>query len=215
MAVSLAELVSRLESAVPARDGVPSDSQYEQAVRDAVEDYGDRNPMRKVTTLSIVSGTGTYDLPADFLRVIRLTAFTVQDGVVVTSAGLVPVGAEFQETFHVAGTQIVFYPTPGYTMARDLFYAAGYVLDESDEYADMTSDDGRIALLKAQAIALGFQANAAAGAGWKYQIGDEVVDKTALGKGLGGQADAKDGEYLAAVKRKVGSVGMRSVVSSQ
>ena len=216
MSTTLAELVSRLESAVAARDGVPSAEQYEQAVKDAVDDYSDRNSMRKVTTLSIVAGTAEYDLPDDFLRVIRLTAFTAQDGAVVTSAGLVPVGPQFQETFHVAGGKIVFYPTPQYTMARDLFYAAGYVLDDDDAYQDLMRDDARIALLKAQAIALGWQVNAArAAGGWKYQIGDEMVDKSQLGAGLGQQADAKESEYLAAVKAKVGSVGMRGDFGSE
>ena len=82
MSIALSALVSRLQSDVPARNDLPSSAQYEQAIKDAVSDYSGRRPLRKLTTLSIVSGTSTYDLPDDFLKVIRLESLLSQDGVI-------------------------------------------------------------------------------------------------------------------------------------
>jgi hypothetical protein len=209
MAVSLAVLKSRLQSAVAARDGVPDDAQYEQAVQDAVADYSSRNPLKKATTLSIVAGTASYSLPADFLKVIALESLTSQDGVIISPAGLIPVSATYREKYYVAGGQITFVPTPQYSAPRPLWYAAAYTLDD-DEYPDMTEDVARVVLLKAQSLALGLQANSQAGSGWAYQIGDERVDKSKMGPGLRDQAKALEDEYLAAVRAQIGAVGMRA-----
>jgi len=56
MPISLEILITRLQSDVPARSGVPDSGQYEQAVRDAVGDFNQRAPMQKVAVLSVVSG---------------------------------------------------------------------------------------------------------------------------------------------------------------
>jgi hypothetical protein len=69
MSVTLADLVSRLQADVPARNGVPSPAQYEQAVEDAVEGYGLRRPMQKTSDVAVVSGTASYGLPADFVTI--------------------------------------------------------------------------------------------------------------------------------------------------
>ena len=59
MTVPLADLVSRLQAAVPPRDGVPSSSDYAQHVKDAVLQLGQDVPLRRTTALNVVRGTAT------------------------------------------------------------------------------------------------------------------------------------------------------------
>jgi hypothetical protein len=211
MAVSLATLKGRLEGAVPARNSIPSSSQYEQAVRDAVADYSQRVPLQKLATLNIVSGTATYTLPADFLKVIRLETLASADGVLFTADGLVPTGSSWRERYYIVGNQITFDPTPQYTMARDLWYAAAYVLDAEEIYQDLTGAAAAIIMLKAQALALGLQANKAAQEAWQYAIGDERVNKEKLSAALEAQAKAMEARYTAAIASTVvGPAGTRA-----
>lgn len=214
MSVSLATLVSRLTTAVPARSSVPSASQYQQCVEDAVADLSARCPNEKITTISVVSGTATYTLPSDFLYDVLLESMISETGVVISSTGILPVDADWDEEITYAGQTLTITPTPTYTASRYLWYAAGHVLDASDNYADMTTQQAAAALLLAQALALGMQANASAGSeGWKYQIGDEMVDKTGIGKGLQSRADALLAQYERAVARLAKSgVGLRADV---
>jgi hypothetical protein len=210
MAVSLEALVARLQNAVPAEDEVPGDTQYEQAVEDAVADYSRRNPLRRLATLSIRSGTATYDLPADFLKIITLESLTSQDGVIVTGAGLIPVSATYRERYCVTGRrQITFSPAPQYTVDRNLWYAAAHVLDDG-EYPDMTAEDAAIVMLKARSLALDLQANSVAGDGWMYQIGDEKVDKRGKVENTRQAARDLETQYLEAVQAAIGAVGMRA-----
>lgn len=208
MSVSLARLVFRLLTDVPARDSVPSSEQYEQAVMDAVEDYGVRRPMQKTVDVAVVSGTASYDLPSDFVKVIKFERVLETEGVLNTSEGLIPVSSTFRERVMVQGAMLVISPTPTYSATRRLWYGAKHVLVD-DEYATMTEADARVMLLCAQAMALFQQANSMAGAGWRYKIGDEEVDKSKLGAGVRGQAQARMAEYVAAVEG-MGSWGLRA-----
>jgi len=211
MTASLESLVTRLQADVPARSGAPDSSQYEQAVRDAVSDFNRRAPMEKVAMLSIVSGTAAYSLPADFVRVISLQSLTEPGGVIVSGSGLIPTSATFRERYTIAGLTITFYPTPSYALARELWYAAGHVLDGDDAYPDMTSDVAGQVMLKAQAIALMLQANKAAQEAWSYQIGDERVSKEKLAAELRAQAQAAEQRYLQKVAGGgVGTIGLRA-----
>lgn len=212
MGISLSDLTTRLERLVPARSGVPASLQYEQAVQDAVQDYNERNPMQKVTTLSIVSGTADYTLPDDFLRVIRLCALFAQDGVLHSSDGLIPVSASYQESWQVAGLTLTLYPTPTYNTSRDLTYAAGHVLNDSHVYPSMTGRDASLVLLKAQAICLRVQARNAAIAGemTEYAIGDERVKRAAASTTLAAAADAVEADYMTRLKALIGPQGTRS-----
>lgn len=210
MAVALADLVSRLQDAVVEYSGIPSTSQYEQAVQDAVADIADRMAMRKRHTLSIVSGTATYTLPDDFLSAIKLeSSWSKTSDVMVTDSGIIPVGADFSEEYTIAGLEITFYPTPTYTTTRYLWYRAGYVPDGSEIYQEMTANVGRLAMMKAEAICLRWQANKAAQDAWQYQAGDEKVSKEKLAEVLAKQAEKIETAYLAAIKEKAGPIGMR------
>lgn len=208
MTIALTTLVTQLQADVPARNSIPSATQYEQCIKDAVADYSRRKPRRKVTTLTVVSGTASYDLPEDFVRLIRISqpAEYADSGVIISSDGLVPVGSKDWEEHHTiaAGAdgimKITIYPTPTYSTTRDLWYSAGHVLNGSDEYAEMTWRDSDVIMYKARALALELQANKAAQEAWQYSIGDERVGKEKLAAELRAQADTQLSCYNSALE---------------
>lgn len=208
MSVSLANLMERVKGQVPAKDGVPSEAQYEQAVQDAVADYSRRCPLQKVYTLSVVSGTAAYGMPMGFLYVVRMLNFSNLQGVIVTDTGLIPAALTYQERYTQTNGVITFYPTPTYSLGRDVWYAAEHMLNESSIYTEMGADEGRIVLLKAAALATQLKANAAADLAWRYSVGAESVSKENLVKALREQADSLEAAYLAAVGKRIGVVGM-------
>ena len=212
MSVAFDDLVAQLQADVPARGGVPSTAQYERAVKEAVADFSRRRPMTLITTLAIVGGTASYALPDDFLFVIKLDDFTALDGIIHTATGIVPLASDWNERYTVNGRTMTFTPTPNYTLARRLCYAAGHVLDESDVYPYLTDEDAGILLLKAQAIALRKQAlaavTAATGEIVEYAIGDERVKKSSPSERLSAAASSLEAQYLAAVQP--GATGSRA-----
>jgi len=210
-ATALVELIARLQADVPARDDVPGEAQYRQCVVDAVADYSRVAARRKVVELEIVSGTATYDLPADFQRLIRVEwPGDAASGVLLTSDGIVPVGSSFEEQYYVEGGQIVFWPTPTYNATRDLWYSAGFALIDG-QYVGMGQADEATLMHRARALALRLQANKAAHEAWQYAIGDERVNKEKLAAELRAAADAEDRQYEAALAEDSSApFGMRS-----
>lgn len=206
MSVALSDLVTRLQDDVPARNSIPSADQYERAVKDAVADFSRRSGRIKITSLSIVSGTASYALPADFVKLVGLEAIAGPGGIINSPSGLIPVSATFEERWTVADSQITFYPTPSYTLARDLEYQAGWILDTGDQYQEMGDLEAGIILKLAAAHALTFQANKAAQEAWQYQIGDERVSKERLAEAL--RAQAKESRDAYEVELKTYSSGM-------
>lgn len=197
MSVAFADLVARLEDDVPARDSVPSSSQYEFATRDAVADYSRRVPMQRTATISVVSGTASYSLPSDFVRLVKLDLST--DGVIQSGGMLVPQPVTFTEQYTIAGLTITFIPTPTYTLDRTLWYTAAHVL-ASGSYADLTDADAAVLILLAQSKALMHQATKTAHDAWQYAMGDERVNKEKLSAALKGQADGLKAEYAMGVE---------------
>lgn len=196
--ISLASLVKRLQTAVPENNGVPED--YEQLVKDAVTKLGEDVPLICTATLSIIKGTANYALPDDFLFMIEMPCLSGTSGVIVGNNGLIPLTADYSEDYAIAGNQVTFYPTPTYTTSRDYRYAATYAL-VNGAYPRLTQNSARVALLYAQHLALMEQATPAAGKGWKYQIGDEMVDKSNQGTKLRDQADGFLTRYADEIKR--------------
>lgn len=188
MAISLAALTERLQRLAPARNGVPSADDYEQHVRDAVQQLSMDAPRRVTATLSVVAGTATYTLPDDFLFIIVLPTLTAQEGVVISDSGIVVVPDGWREEINIVDGALTITPTPTHPHERRYLYAGGHVLDDEETYPHLNENAARIALLYAQYLVLTQQATVTAGDGWKYSIGDESVDKTAQGNGLRQQA---------------------------
>lgn len=191
---TLAALVDLLESEVPAVDGIPTATQYEQAIVDAVFDFSLRCGLAKISALTIVSGTAIYSMPADFLKLITLNALVGVEGVIVASK-LIPVSKDFEEEYTIVNKQITFYPTPGYSLTRYMKYKAAWVATAAD-YTTMGADEARIVILKAKAIAFGKQANASAGSSLKYSFGAVSEDLDGGSESSASSASDADKEYL-------------------
>jgi len=192
MAIVAADLVTRLQAAVPARDGVPASGDYTQHVSDAVEQLSADVPMLRYATLTVVSGTAAYALADDFLFLIRMETASNPTGIPVRADG------QTWEQFEITGETITFFPTPDYTVERGYRYGARHVV-ASGSYAYLTDAGAYMALLYAQSLALRQQANAVVGGGIKYQFGDEMVDKSKQADGIGKQADRLLDQYQRAV----------------
>lgn len=204
MSKTLAELVIELQEDVPAVDGVPSEAQYERAIKDAVREFSRRCGLVKVGTLSIVANTAAYALADDFLDLIELESMVGVDGVIITATGIIPVSEGWEETFTIAAGSITFYPTPTYTSDRDYRYKAAWILDESDAYS-LTDEEAQIVMLKAKGICFDKLANAGAG-GFKYSIGNMSVDKSGMGESYTKRQYELHGEFTQACERYNGAV---------
>lgn len=207
---TLAELVNQLISEAPVVDDVPTPDQYNQAVKDAVLDFSRRCGLAKISMLAILSGTATYDLPADFLKLISMDALVGVDGVIISNNGIIPLSKDFEETWTIINKQITFYPTPSYSLTRYFKYAAGWIAI-ADDYTTLGDEETRIVLLKAKAIALGKQVNAASGNVLKYSLGAVSVDKSSDVDSKSQRADRFDKDYLEACDGYNGRVLMAGI----
>ena len=204
-------LWERVAALVPAQNGVPTTAQYQQAVKDAVADFGRRVPRRLLGTLAVVAGTASYAFPAGFQRLIKLEALGAEDIIRDGAGFLVPLSASWQERYTVDGATITFYPTPAYTLNRDYLYAAGYpYVAATDSFTGLISEYEPVVMLKAQAVALRALGVAGANmAGMSYRIGDTSVQRTVT-QAHAQWASELDAAYLDACKGLVGYVGRRA-----
>lgn len=206
MSKSLSDLKTLLQSEVPAVNSVPSSAQYEQAIKDAVQDFSRRCGRKKMGELSIVSGTATYALANDFLKLIWLEAITGVDGVIVSSGGLIPTAAEWEEIYTIVGGQITFTPAPTYTMDREYSYKAAWILD-GGSYTTMGDEEAQIVMLKAKAIAKAKQRQASSSSGTMgYSFGAVKVDKSSGVEDLKAEVVSLNDEYDAACDAYNGAV---------
>jgi hypothetical protein len=185
MSKTLANLVSDLKSEVPAVGSVPSDPQYERAIKDAVVEFGRRCGLTKTAILNIVAGTASYTFPADFLKLVMLTNPATANGIIIASEGLIPThgprGA-YCETYDVMGQTITFIPTPTYSLARYYQYKAGWALTGtvgSEAYETMGDDEAQIVMIKAKGLAQEKIMNSmSSGGAISYSFGAVKVDKS-------------------------------------
>jgi hypothetical protein len=208
----LSELVERLQAEVPAEDGVPTEEQYEQAIRDAIWDFSERCGRIKSATISITPGNDTYTLPDDFLSLVSMPSLysTGLDAVMHTMEGLVPLSSPllsnplYPEQHLIHGLNIVFIPTPSYTISRVIRYKAAWIStvdDYGEDFETLTEREARIILLKAKSIAAGKLSNAQAGNVMDYSFG-AVSEKLDGGSSTTADvAKSAESEYLDACKR--------------
>ena len=204
MAVSLSSLVARLQAQVPPRDGVPTSDGYVQCVKDAVLQLAQDAPRRVQTSVSVLSGTASYALPPDFLFLIDFPGFLPGIEVMIDARGIIPMPeGGLIEQVTVADGVLTISPTPNYTMPRLYRYAGAHPLSGSagsETYATLNENAARVALLYAVYLVLTQQAQAQAGQAWRYQIGDEMVDKSRLGDVGMAAAQAALSSYRQAVQ---------------
>jgi hypothetical protein len=179
---TLAVLIAELQSEVPAVNSVPTVTQYTQAIKDAVAAFSRRCGLVKFAELNIVSGTASYNLPADFLKLIMLESVAGADGVIISDSGIIPISADWEETYQIVNKAITFSPTPAYSMTREYRYKMAWVLtgsSGSETYADMGEDEAQIVMIKAKGLANEKIMNAiGSGGNMKYSFGAVSVDKS-------------------------------------
>ncbi len=197
MTIAIAQLADRLQRAVPARNGVPSD--FERLAQDAVQQLSQDVPVITAATIQVTAGQATYELPVDFLYEIELAGLPVQGGVIVGGNGLIPVSSGWEEAHYIEGDKLRLDPVPAYTAARTLRYAAQHVA-VNGVYGRLSENGARVAMLYGQYLALLEQANATAGDAWSYKIGDESVDKRGQGAAIQAQASAALVNYQNAIR---------------
>lgn len=197
MTISIAQLADRLQRAVPARNDVPGD--YERLAQDAVRQLSQDVPIITAATIQVTAGQATYALPTDFLFEIELGGMPTQGGVIVGGNGLIPMASGWEETHYVEGDTLRLDPVPAYTAARTLRYAAQHVATNG-VYPRLGENGARVAMLYGQYLALMEQANATAGDGWSYKIGDESVDKRGQGTAIQAQAQVALTSYQNALR---------------
>jgi hypothetical protein len=214
---TLAELVAELKIGVEQQNSMPSDTQYEQAIKDAVRDLNPKLPYRNTTTLSIVSDTADYTLPDDFFRVIRFENpyYSETDGVIVTGGGLVPVtrlGQRVPESYTVIDGTMTLVPTPTYSTTRRLWYQAIHVL-ATDTYPNMDEQWASVMMIKARSLALSMLAGSLAQDSQgleSYRIGDVQVDKGKAIERFRKESADLHREYLRAIRDAIGVQGSRA-----
>jgi hypothetical protein len=208
MTKALADMITELQEDVPAVDGVPSDAQYERAIKDAVREFSRRCGLIKNGTLEIISGTASYSLPADFLSMIEIdNPYSPEHQVIVTQSGIIPFSElnPFEEEYTIQNGTITFFPTPGYTMSRYFEYKAAWVLDVDDNYP-LTEEEAQIVMLKAKNIAFEKLSNASAGAGFKYSVGNMSVDKSGVADGYSKRLVELNDDFISACNQYNGAV---------
>jgi hypothetical protein len=202
----LTDMVAELQEDVPAVDGVPSDAQYERAIKEAVSEFSRRCGLKVNATLEVISGTATYTLPADFMDLIEIDSpYDREHNVIVTQTGIIPFSelSPFEEEITVKNGVLTIFPTPGYSMTRYYEYKSAWVLETGA--FPLTEDEVRIVMLKAKAICFDKLSNAGAG-GFKYSVGSMTVDKSGMGDAYSKRQYELHGEFVTACEKYNGAV---------
>ncbi len=206
---TLANLLSELQSEVPAVNSVPTTEQYTQAIKDAAAEFSRRCGLTKFAELNIVSGTASYNLPADFLKLVLLESLVGVDGVIMSDSGIIPVSSKWVETHQIVNKVITFKPTPAYTLTRDYRYKAAWILtgtEGNETYADMGDDEAEIVMLKAKSIAKEKVSNSMSTSGsMKYSFGAVSVDKGSGVDTLLKDVYSLQGQFIEACERYNGA----------
>ena len=211
MSVALADLVTELQDWVPPTDGRPIAAQYQSSIKTAVMAFSNIAGMIKRFVLDIEIGQNTYNLPSDFIKIIRFERFGEDDTIVQPGGQLIALGKEYEgEGYYIAGRTITITPQPLYPRKQPIWYKAGYVLGAGSAYADMTDEVALIIMLKARAHLMTVLAADASYDGWKYAIGDVSVDKTGLSKAIHSQIDLLNSQFDKLASDYVGPQGLRA-----
>lgn len=192
----LSNIVARLKTLVPPVSGSPTDAEYENIVKRAVDIFSVDTERPTETSFSITSGVDAYTLPDDFLSFIAFKRADTYDQR--------PHHNWPNEIYDQRGLTLTIHPTPDETEDRILRYGWRHILDESDEYPYLDDRLVDIVLLKAQANALRYGSiakAAAAGNVTEYTEGEVRVkiDRKSAAGTMVAQAAMLDVQYGEAV----------------
>ena len=194
MSILLEDLISTLRYEISDLDSTPAnqtfvDAGLETIIDEAAKEYSKKRPMSKLHTFSIISGTGTYDLPSDFLFELYVPLadrWKYEDRLQNTPQGLVPLSASWQAPteFLIQGDQIEFSPEPTSNFDLEIKCAARHLLTspgDIDTYVTLPAKDQELVILKAHAICMRRLATDSAKL-FKYTKGDVTIDKSVRAK---------------------------------
>lgn len=209
--ITFDRLKLELKDRIPQESGIPSEGQYDAAIRSGVARLNTDAGMIKPGTLSVVSGTASYDLGSDFLKMIHLDS-TLQGSTYVTPGGpLIPVSAAATtEQITIYGTTLTIKPTPGYTLDREYIYKAAHVLNASGEYPDMGEEEAYLILLVAQQELMRRSLTSTADKALKYSFGDVSVDTGGKTTSIAAAVKALEEAYKERLKSYRGPMAVRA-----
>ena len=202
MTVRVAELSQQLQSLVPRDGSKPTADDYEVCIRQAINDYSQRRPIQRQTTLDIVSGTASYTLPDDFMKFVKIARPGGTDTAFVTGEGIIPLSTSgWDEEAEIVGQTITFYPTPAYNWSdRRLWYLAFHLEGDQGTFTTLTTIDASIFMKKAESLALLLLANVKAPTAQEYRLQSLSERREGPVQQLRKQAEACDKQYLEYIK---------------
>lgn len=138
MSVTHSDLVARLQIIFPAQDGSPAAAQYDAAVVSGIAEFSQCDNRIKRASINIVSGTGSYPMPADFLKLVSFDDIFESSTIVQPGGKLIATDTTMQEELHwFDGANLIISPTPQYTLTRYFQYKAKHVQDANGNYAEL------------------------------------------------------------------------------
>jgi hypothetical protein len=211
MSVAFSDLVERLKVIFPAQDGSPTTAQYEAAVVSGISEFSQRDNRIKRASIDIVSGTGSYAMPADFLKLVSFDDLFESSTIVQPGGKLIATNTTMQEELHwFDGTNLVISPPPEYTLTRYFQYKARHVQDDNGNYAELGEEEAEIALIAAQKHMLVMLSGTRAFDGFSYTFGDVRIDKSNAVKSFGDAIKLLDKQFDERISQYAPTTGIRS-----
>jgi hypothetical protein len=214
MSVAHSDLVARLQVNFPAQDGSPTTAQYEAAVVSGIAEFSQRDNRIKRASVAIVAGTGSYIMPADFLKLVSFDDIFESSTIVQPGGKLIATNTTMQEELHwFDGTNLVISPTPQYTLTRYFQYKARHVQDANGNYTELGEEEVEISLIAAQKHLLVMLSSTRAFDGFSYTFGDVRIDKTNAVKSFDDAIKLLDKQFEERNKQYAPTTGVRACYS--
>lgn len=214
MSVTHSDLVARLQIIFPAQDGSPAAAQYDAAVVSGIAEFSQCDNRIKRASINIVSGTGSYPMPADFLKLVSFDDIFESSTIVQPGGKLIATDTTMQEELHwFDGANLIISPTPQYTLTRYFQYKAKHVQDANGNYAELGEEEAEIALIAAQKHLLVMLSGTRAFDGFSYTFGDVRIDKSNAVKSFGDAIKLLDRQFAERISQYAPTTGLRSQYS--
>jgi hypothetical protein len=158
-----------------------------------------------------VSGTGSYAMPADFLKLVSFDDIFEGSTIVQPGGKLIATNMTMQEELHwFDGANLVISPTPQYTLTRYFQYKARHVKDGSDNYSELGEEEAEIALISAQKHLLVMLSSTRAFDGFSFTFGDVRIDKSNAVKSFADAIQLLDRQFDERMKKYAPTTGVRA-----
>lgn len=126
MAITLAELTTRIRRNTTTYNNIPNAEQIAEAISRAFSDLADKAPHLRSSTINVVAGTAAYNLPADF-HAIKSFDLATGGGYMIGDT-MYGSSSTYTEIIKVEDGQLKISPTPTANQTRTLEYYARHIL---------------------------------------------------------------------------------------